>query len=120
MELPIESSASLPNTEFSTDRIRISGRVFRFSEAVIEVPVEVVNVPDSLKVQTFPDMVGILCKGRIEGLKSLGPGDFRLVADYNSPAMETGRLLLKLEGSPEGVHEAQLLEGSVEFITKRE
>jgi hypothetical protein len=119
-ELSIERGDGFPNTEFSTDRIRVSGKVFRFSEAVIEVPVEVINVPDSLEVQTFPDVVGVLCKGKIEGLKSLGSRDFRLTADYNSPAQETGRLLLYLEKQPEGVHETQLLESSVEFITKRE
>lgn len=119
-EVPIEGGSALPNTEFSSDRIRVSGKVFRFSEAVVEVPVEVVNAPDSLKVQTFPDVVGILCKGKIEGLKSLENSDFRLIADYDSPAQETGRLLLYLERTPEGVHETQLLETSVEFITKRE
>lgn len=119
-ELSLDSGERLPNTEFSQDRIRVSGKVLRFSEAVIEVPVEVINLPDSLKVQTFPDMVGVLCKGRIEGLKSLSPDDFRLVADYSSPASGTGRLMLNLAKRPEGVHETQLLETSVEFIAKRE
>ncbi len=119
-ELLIDSKYRHPNTEFSQDRIKVSGSVFRFSEAVIEVPVEVINLPDSLVVQTFPNMVGVLCKGRIEGLKSLNPDDFRLVADYSSPSSETGRLLLNLALKPEGVHETQLLEISVEFITRRE
>ncbi|MGB5188825.1 hypothetical protein [Robiginitalea sp.] len=119
-ELLIDTKYRQPNTEFSQDRIKVSGSVFRFSEAVIEVPVEVINLPDSLVVQTFPNMVGVLCKGRIEGLKSLNPEDFRLVADYSSPSSETGRLLLNLALKPEGVHETQLLEISVEFITRRE
>lgn len=119
-ELSIDSENLMPNTELSQNRIRVSGKVLRFSEAVIELPVEVINLPDSLKVQTFPNMVGVLCKGRIEGLKSLSPNDFRLVADYSSPASGTGRLMLSLAEKPEGVHETQLLETSVEFITKRE
>lgn len=119
-ELSIDSGNLMPNTELSQNRIRVSGKVLRFSEAVIELPVEVINLPDSLKVQTFPNMVGVLCKGRIEGLKSLSPNDFRLVADYSSPASGTGRLMLSLAEKPEGVHETQLLETSVEFITKRE
>ena len=119
-QLLIDSRYRRPNTEFSQDRIQVSGRVFRFSEAVIEVPVEVINLPDSLVVQTFPNMVGVLCKGRIEGLKSLDPKDFRLVADYSAPSSDTGRLMLNLATKPEGVDETQLLETSVEFITKRE
>ena len=119
-ELLIDSRYRQPNTEFSQDRIQVSGSVFRFSEAVIEVPVEVINLPDSTAVQTFPNMVGVLCKGRIEGLKALDPDDFRLVADYSAPSSETGRLMLDLAVKPEGVHETQLLETSVEFITRRE
>jgi hypothetical protein len=119
-ELLIDSRLLRPNTEFSQDRIQVSGKVIRFSEAVIEVPVEVINLPEGLKVQTFPDVVGILCKGRIEELKSLNDEDFRLVADYASPASETGRLILYLDEKPTGVYETQLLEISVEFITKRE
>ena len=119
-ELSLDPGEQFPNTEFSQNRIQVTGKVLRFSEAVIEVPVEVINLPDSLKVQTFPDMVGVLCKGRIEGLKSLSPNDFRLVADYSSPSSGTGRLMLNLAVKPEGVHETQLLETSVEFITKRE
>lgn len=119
-ELSIDSRYRYPNTEFSQDRIQVSGSVFRFSEAVIEVPVEVINLPDSMVVQTFPSTVGVLCKGRIEGLKSLVSDNFRLIADYNAPSSENGRLMLKLAAQPEGVHETQLLETSVEFITKRE
>ena len=87
---------------------------------MVEVPVEVIRVPDSIEIQTFPETVGVLCKGRIEGLKELRPEDFHLVADFSAPESETGRLMLSLASQPEGVYQAQLLESSVEFIIKRE
>ncbi len=119
-ELGLEEASELSHTEFSEDRIRVSGRVFRFSETVVEVPVEVINVPDGIEIQTFPEAVGVLCKGRVAGLKELRPEDFHLVADYSAPEAETGRLMLALTAQPDGVYEAQLLESSVEFIIKRE
>ncbi len=119
-ELGLEESEKLKHTEFSQTRIQVSGKVFRFSETVIEVPVEVVGVPEGIEIQTFPEAVGILCKGRMEGLKELRPADFHLIADYNAPESETGRLMLTLEAQPDGVYQAQLLESSVEFIIKRE
>ncbi|MDX1333291.1 MAG: hypothetical protein R3252_09700, partial [Robiginitalea sp.] len=78
------------------------------------------GVPDNIEIQTFPETVGVLCKGRVEGLKDLRPEDFHLVADYGAPEAETGRLMLSLASQPEGVYQAQLLEPSVEFIIKRE
>jgi hypothetical protein len=118
--LTLAKRDAFPNTRFSADRISVSGEVFRFSEAVVEVPVEVVNAPEALQVQTFPKIVGVLCRGRITALKDLDPADFRLVADYASAGAESGRLRLSLEKQPEGVYVAQPLETSVEFIIKRE
>jgi hypothetical protein len=120
LELTLTASERLPHTQFSEDRIRVSGSVFRFSETVVEVPVEVINVPEGIDIQTFPDVVGILCKGRLTGLKDLKARDFRLVADYAALESGTGRLMLSLTENPTGVYEAQLLETSVEFIIKRE
>lgn len=119
-ELGLVEADTYRHTEFSQDRIQVSGRVFRFSETVVEVPVEVVGVPEGIEIQTFPETVGVLCKGRIEGLKDLRPADFHLVADYSAPEAETGRLMLSLTAHPERVYEAQLLESSVEFIIRRE
>jgi len=119
-ELGIEEAERYRYTEFSEDRIQVSGQVFRFSETVVEVPVEVMGVPDNIEIQTFPETVGVLCKGRVEGLKDLRPEDFHLVADYGAPEAGTGRLMLSLASQPEGVYQAQLLEPSVEFIIKRE
>jgi hypothetical protein len=119
-ELSLQEAGILPHTEFSEDRIQVSGTVFRFSETVLQLPVEVVNLPEGMDIQTFPGSVGVLCKGRVAALKALSPSDFRLVADYNAPEAETGRLMLSLVESPAPVYEAQLLESSVEFIIRRE
>jgi hypothetical protein len=119
-ELGLEEPGKYRFTEFSKAQIRISGQVFRFSETVVEVPVEVIGVPEGIEIQTFPEAVGVLCKGRVAGLKELRPEDFHLVADYSAPEAETGRLMLSLAARPEGVYQAQLLEPSVEFIIKRE
>ena len=78
------------------------------------------NLPEGTEIQTFPHEVGILCKGRVAELSELNLEDFRLVADFSSPESETGRLMLTLIEKPASVYEAQLLESSVEFITRRE
>lgn len=119
-EVPLAGISQLPNTRFSIQKVRVSGEVFQFSEIVIDVPIEVVNVPEGTEIRTFPEQVGILCKGRIDVLKPLVPGDFSIVADYQSPDPETGRLPLTIAGIPEAVQSGTLLETSVEFIVRRE
>jgi hypothetical protein len=120
VELGLEEAKTYRHTEFSVDQVQVSGRVFRFSETVVEVPVEVIGVPEGIDIQTFPEAVGVLCKGKIAGLKGLRPEDFHLVADYSAPESETGHLMLSLTTQPEEVYQAQLLEPSVEFIIRRE
>lgn len=118
--LALSGLEHFPHARFSADRISVSGKVFRFSEAVVEVPVEVVNAPEALQIQLFPKIVGVLCRGRVTALKDLVPEDFRLVADYSASGVEPGRLPLSLEKHPGEVYMAQPLETSVEFIIKRE
>ena len=119
-DLPLGDIGRYPHTEFSAETIRVAGTVFRFSETVVQVPVAVTGVPGDIEIQTFPEVVGVLCKGRVAGLKDLRPEDFELVADYRAPESETGRLMLTLKDYPDTVYETQLLEPSVEFIIRRE
>ena len=119
-ELNIRGIASLPNSKLSQRTVAVSGDVFRFSEVIVEVPIAVSGVPEGVEIRTFPDRVGLLCKGRIEVLKKLDSTDFRVVADYTTPNSETGRLPLSLTEYPEAVSHMDLLENSVEYIVRRE
>src|SRR5690606_25980201 len=59
--VPLHKFKALQNTVFSTDSVRISAKVYRFSEKVIDVPVEVINLPKDVEIKTFPDKVPVLC-----------------------------------------------------------
>ena len=119
-DLPLEAAARLPNTRFSAVKVQVSATVFRFSETVVDVPISIVNLPEKAEIRTFPPTVGVLCRGRMETLKDLGPDDFRIEADFTAPDPETGRLGLVLILQPASIQDAVLLENSVEFIVRRE
>ncbi len=118
--LKLPAAGRLPNTRFSTGQVTVTAGVFRFSETVVDVPVEVINLPADREVRTFPASVGILCKGRIEALKELEASDFRIVADFENQDPETGRLLLRIAEQPESIQSGVLLESTVEFIVRSE
>ena len=118
--LGLPAADRLPNTRFSVREVRVTAGVFRFSETVVDVPVEVINLPADREVRTFPASVGVLCKGRIESLKELEPSDFRIVADFEDPDPETGRLLLRIAEQPGTIQSGVLLESTVEFIVRSE
>ena len=111
----------LEHTSFSTNSVLISGKVSKFSEKIINVPVEVTNLPSGMKVRTFPDEVSILCKAKIEELKNISDTDFSVIADYEQArSSQSNMLKLNLAKSPAKIFSASLMETKVEYILNKE
>jgi len=110
----------LKNSELSEKEVRISGNVFRFSEKVIEVPVEVINLPEGTQIKTFPSTLEVLCKARIDRLKDISPLDFKIVANFQEQRDKNKKLQVSLIEEPGNVYSVQLLKNEVEFILKRQ
>lgn len=111
----------LKKSRVTPSKVTVTGRVLRFSEKVLSVPVTMINVPDSVKVRMFPNEVKVLCQGTIEALKDLNPSDFNIISDYVDieSAIES-RLPLQLERFPDKLSKATLLTKEVEYILRRE
>jgi hypothetical protein len=120
LEVALDIPEHLQHISLSDSTVRISGKVFRFSEKIIQVPLHVLHLPEGTEIKTFPSEIPILCKARVEELKDLNPSDFRLIANYDSLKKGQQYLDVQLLDKPDAVHSAQLLEEKVEFILKRE
>jgi len=111
----------LQNTTYSNNTVFIYGKVVRFSEKLVEVPVRVINLPSGYEIRTFPDEVSVLCRAKLDNLKNLDSTDFEVVADYNSIKDNSAKIIaLELVKIPESLHSANLNEDQVEFILKRQ
>jgi len=108
------------NIELSEKMVRISGKVFRFSEKLIEIPVEVINLPEGTQIKTFPNTIAVLCKARIDRLKDISPIDFKVVANFQEQRGENQNLQVILIEKPNDVYSVQLMKNEVEFILKRQ
>ncbi len=110
----------LKNLELSVKKVRISGNVYRFSEKIIEIPVEVINLPEGTQIKTFPNSVNVLCKARINRLKDINPLEFKVVANFQEQRGKNQNLRVSLIEKPNDVYSVQLLKNDVEFILKRQ
>ncbi|MCK0191819.1 hypothetical protein [Arenibacter sp. F20364] len=120
-ELKLNLPTSLKNTKYSDYSVTLSAKIFKFSERVFEVPVEVINVPEGVGIRTFPEKVSVLSRGRLSTVKELGVSDFVVTADYaNLKDKDENVLELKLTKRPDSVAVVQLRENKVEFILKRQ
>jgi len=114
-------SSELRYTSYSSNIVQLQGKVSKFSEKIIDVPVEVINLPAGKQVRTFPDEVSILCKAKIEQLKDINGIDFKVVADYSSLKKNRSKsMALILTKQPSGIFSATLMETKVEYILNQE
>lgn len=118
--LTIVQPQSLENMSFSEKTVTVKGMVSRFSENVIEVPVQVINLPKKVGIKTVPESVPVLCKAKIKDLKNLKSDDFKVVTDYLSIARGSGRLTLQLVEIPSNVYSATLIETQVTYILEKQ
>jgi hypothetical protein len=118
--IELATAPELKRTNFSHQNVTLTGRVIRFSEVLLEVPVTVINLPENLVIKTFPPSVAVLCSGGVDAIKNLTAEGFKIEADYRAPDSQSGRLQLVLSAYPEGLRTVQLQEQSVEYIVRRE
>ncbi|ASV31990.1 CdaR family protein [Maribacter cobaltidurans] len=120
-KLTVVKSRELQDTNFEPSSVTISGKVYRFSEQVFDVPVVMRNLPDSVQVRMFPDVVQVVCQAPLDILKDISPEDFLVVADYNQIVGGDQNVLpLILEEKPENINNADLRSKEIEFILKKE
>lgn len=110
---------SLNRLELQQKRVVVSGKVARYSEKILEVPLVVENVPEGVSVKTFPANIRILCKANIDDLKRLVPSGFKVTCDYNTVLNNPAFLLPRVEEKPSFVKTVTLLDTKVEYLLKR-
>ncbi len=105
----------------SITTVEIHGKVSRFSEKIIQIPVNLINLPENTKAQTFPERVDVLIKASVTNLKKIKPNDFKVTGDYTT-ITESGQksIVLSIPVKPASIHAAELLQNQVDFILKRE
>ena len=115
----LQNFDELENTIISANSVRVIGKVFRFSEKIIDVPITVINLPEGVEIKTFPNTIAVLCKGKINDLKNISPSDFTIISDYNLIKDKSQNLEVKLDRAPKNIQEVKLMETQVEYILKR-
>ncbi len=113
---------SLYNSSFSTEQVTIKGKVSRFSEKIIEVPIQVLNLPENMTIRMFPDKVKVLCKAKMSDLKNLSSADFTIVVDYLEVVggnERSDKLTSVLQKKPKNIFNATLVQNKIEYILKK-
>lgn len=118
--LPLKITEALKILDFEVRSVEVEGKVDRFSEKLLKVPLILENVPEHIKVRTFPQEIDLLCRATIEDLSGITTDDFKVVADFSEPGFGGAYLIPKIKTKPDKIKNIRLVQSKVEFLIKKE
>ncbi len=102
--------------EYSESAVWVNIPVEQFTEAGLRIPVEVINLPDTLLIITFPSEVSVSFLVALTDYEKVSRQQFRAEADYRSRVPGTGRLPVRLVKQPDFTRSVRYYPQSVDFI----
>ncbi len=120
IDKPIKKMLSLKENKlvtFSKDKILFFLNVQQFTEATINIPIEMKGIPDTLSVNFLPDKIAVKYKVTVNHFNEILPEQFKVIADYID-AFNTNdtKIPIYLEHKPEKVFDVSFSPKSVSFL----
>lgn len=70
------------NTNLAVEKVAIKATIEKFTEGSIKAPFVVKNLPDSIRISTFPKELDITYKIALSSFNDVKPSSFRIECDY--------------------------------------
>jgi hypothetical protein len=116
--LPLEKTEGL---KYSTGSVTVTVPVEPFTESSIMIPVVARNVPDSMRLKTFPSEIKVSFRVSLNRFESINAEDFT-AAVYFTPDLinnNNQRIKVKLERYPEGLYFVDYTPLFVEYLLEK-
>ncbi len=96
---------SIDNIEINPSRVVVDIPVEPFTQKSLRIPVDHLNIPDSLILKCFPGEINITFTVAASRFNTLKPQDFSAIIDFNLNSLSglPDRLKVKLLEQPEGI-----------------
>lgn len=108
--------SNLSPFKFSHQSVSIVGKVDKFTEGLVNVPVNIINIPDSLNINFFPKEVSVSFYSSLKAFSEISKTDFKVECDFNLINNDNNYLYPILVKMPLSVKTAELKINKLEFI----
>ena len=105
--------------EFSRSRINCIVELERFTEVQLSIPIEVLNLPDTIAIQTFPSRVKLTCNVGLSKFDRMDGNLFKAVVDYSQIEDRTRLLDVSIQNVPVYLLSYEYYPKSVEYLKSR-
>ena len=110
----------IEGANFSKDFVDIELSVSRYSEKEFNIPIELINQPEGVKVKLFPPMTKVRATIPMSVIGNIRVSDFRLIADYNQILNgQTQKLELLIQKKPSSVKQIILEPNEVNYLIRK-
>ena len=109
----------ISNVKFSEDEVKVNINIEKFTEASQIIPLNVINVPDTLVVRTFPKDITVTYHVALSDYEKVVPQLFEMVVDYNEGSNPENKLSISILNSPEYIRSLRFSPKKVEYIIER-
>ncbi|WP_299224296.1 YbbR-like domain-containing protein [uncultured Psychroserpens sp.] len=103
--------------KLSQEKVKVSAKIQKFTEGVLDVPVIIKNLPPNIQVNYFPKALKVTYDVSLDDYKRVKPLDFKIVCDY-SEAISTQKTYFtaKLVQAPSFVKRSKMKQNKIEYI----
>lgn len=109
----------LPDLQSEISEVTVQIAVEQYTEVKFEIPILIINQPDSLLIKTFPAKVKVSCRVGLSQYNKLNNSSFRAVVDYSHRSEVLSKLRVILDRVPETVLSVDHFPKEVEYIIER-
>ena len=107
------------NVEFLEDEVDVKINIEKFTEGSHKIKLNVINVPDSLIIRTFPKEITVTYFVALSDYEKVLPQLFEAVIDYNETVHQENKLQIVIKNSPEYIKTLRFNPKSVEYIIEK-
>jgi len=120
LKLPIVTVGNNSKVRYSIDEVTVSGAVEKFTEAKLQLPFSIRNLPNNYNITTFPDKVEVIFQIGLSDYNKINQNDFKIICDYNTTIKnELNYLIPEVVSKPAMVTEFKIVPNQIEYLIKK-
>jgi len=105
-----------PELTCDTKEVLLTIPVEQYTEATFDIPVNIINVPDSLLIKTFPSKVKVSCRIGLSEYNKLSSNSFKAVINFKKRTQGMSKLPVQLSNFLDTIISSDYYPREVEYV----
>lgn len=119
-DLTLKNFENTNNISLNVSSVSIDAKIEKFTEGTLKVPFNIINLPDSIQINTFPKEVDITYKVALSNFGKVQPSSFFIECDYQLSSQNNLLYLVpKLNRQSDLVKNVKITPNKIEFVIEK-